>query len=94
MNYTFHIKTIDSTLIEEVETDLDLTDAPFLVRGFRTPSSSTCTESELDQFWDIVDLIMTNNNLQIDEFVAVLRAIDENGELFGLEVKESDSELQ
>lgn len=94
MNYTFHIKTKDATLIAEIETDLDLTDAPFLVQGFRSLCSSTYTESELDQFWDIVDVIMANNNISINDFVMVLRAIDENGDLFGLEVKESDSETQ
>lgn len=91
MNYTFHIKTIDATLIEEVETDLDLTDAPFLVQGFRALSSSTYTESELEQFWSIVGVIMTNNNLQVDDFVTVLRAIDENDRLFGLEINKNSS---
>jgi hypothetical protein len=66
MNYTFHIKTKDATLIEEVETALDLTDAPFLVQGFRSLCSSTYTESELDQFWGIVNTIIADNNLQID----------------------------
>jgi hypothetical protein len=94
MNYIFHVRTKTTTLIAEIETDLDLTDAPFLVQGFRSLCSSTYTESELEQFWDTVDAIMTDNNLPIDDFVTVLRAIDENGKLFGLEVKESNSELQ
>ena len=91
MNYTFHIKTKDATLIEEVETALDLTDAPFLVQGFRSLCSSTYTESELDKFWGIVNTIIADNNLQIDNFITVLRAIDENGELFGLEINENSS---
>jgi hypothetical protein len=91
MNYIFHVRTKTTTLIAEIETDLDLTDAPFLVQGFRFPSSSTYTESELEQFWDIVDAIIIDNNLPIDDFVTVLRAIDENDKLFGLEVKESNS---
>jgi len=80
MRYTFHIETTDGVITKEVDSDLDFTDAPFLSNGLYASSSTTCEENVVAAFWQIV----VDSNIEPQDFITVLRAVDENGNVIGL----------
>lgn len=82
MQYVFEISTTHGTITNTVDTTYNFEDAPFLVKGFRTASSSTCDPTTLDKFWEIVESILKNNNISIENFIEVVRAY-RNQELLG-----------
>lgn len=82
MQYTFEISTTQGIITAEVNTERDFIDAPFLIKGFRSTSSSTCDTATLDEFWNIVETALNEHEINMNEFIEVLRAY-KNGELLG-----------
>lgn len=82
MQYVFEISTTNGTITSIVDTTCNFEDAPFLVKGFRTVSSSTCDQATLNEFWEIVESILKSNDISIENFIEVLRAY-RNQELLG-----------
>ena len=78
MQYIFEISTAQGIVTGTVESFSDFNDAPFLVKGFGSPSSSTCDSIVLEEFWNIVKLILEDNNITISNFIQVLRAYQDD----------------
>lgn len=74
MEYVFEILTIHGLIIGFANSSSDFTDAPFLVKGFRSVSSSECDAALLEEFWNIVESTLRDNNITTDDFIQVLRA--------------------
>jgi hypothetical protein len=78
MGYNFDLQLNDDVISGSVETDLDLTHAPFGFVGYRKQCSSTMSEDELNEFWNVIDLVLLQNRKSSNELVRVIRAYNEN----------------
>ncbi len=87
MQYIFEISTALGIVTGTVESYSDFTDAPFLVKGFRSLSSSTCDPIVQEEFWNIVKSILEDNNVDISNFVEVLRAYQDDRLLGTLDMR-------
>lgn len=82
MQYTFQLMTTQGLITDTIVSDLDFSDGPFLIKGFRSESSTTCDLEIINEFWNSVETILQNNNLTTDNFIEVVRAYKDT-ELLG-----------
>ena len=65
-----------------VETNSDFDCAPFGFVPYRVVSTCDCEPNVIEDFWDCVDTVLSNNNLTSTDFVRAVRAYS-NGKLYG-----------
>ena len=84
MLYEIKILTTSGFLTSHLETNLTLDGYPFGYVGYRQACSCDKSQTELDAFWDLVDIILVDHGLDESSFVRAVSALDVNsGILYG-----------
>jgi hypothetical protein len=78
MIYDFYILTTDGMKNATVTTNSDFDCAPFGYVPYRAISSCTCEPEILEDFWNCVDQVLSNNNLTSAEYIRAVRAYSNN----------------
>jgi hypothetical protein len=78
MKYNFDLQLSNGVISGNIETDMDLAHAPFGFVGYRKQCSSIMSEIELNEFWNLIDVVLLQNNKSPNELIRVIRAYNQN----------------
>lgn len=82
MKHKFQILTTRGIMEATVESQSDFRYAPFGYVPYRATSSCTCNDTIINDFWNIIDLVLDANNLTKDDFIRAIR-VYVNNEIYG-----------
>jgi hypothetical protein len=83
MNYTFYILTTSGIKTGTVDSDINFSAAPFGVVPYRLNGSCELNEETVTKFWDVIDLVLTQNHISSTEFIRAIRAVQPDGTIYG-----------
>lgn len=82
MQYNFYIMTTQGLKNATVTTNSDFDCAPFGFVPYRITSTCDCDLQIIEDFWNCVDTVLSENNLTSTDYIRAVRAYS-NGKLYG-----------
>jgi hypothetical protein len=67
------IKIKDKSIIEYIiDQDIPTVEMPYMCVGYRFNGSSQASIEDLNKYWDIVDVILKNNDLKEEDYETLM----------------------
>lgn len=83
MDYTFYILTTTGKISGTVTTSTDFECSPFGHVPYRVISTCDCDPHVIDDFWNSIDIVLSQNNMISEQFVRALYATTSDGKHYG-----------